>query len=337
MTFYKNLSGVAFVVSLFVLFGGILPDAVSAANLPTCTFSASPATTVYGGTATLEWETTDANTVYINNGIGYVNQSDTISLTGFNSDVIYTLTAINAEGSRECSARVNVDNDDNDYNYLAPTCNITASPESVSYNGSVVLSWSSYGASSARINNDVGYVQKDGSRIVEHITDTTTFSLVVSNDHGSNTCKVTVYKDTVPGGPAPTCTIDINNNVLSWNAYHSNSAQIDNGIGYVTSSGSRVITPSNSTTYTMAVTDSVGRVGYCSETITVPNIYYGGGSYYGSNTYPQYNTEYATYGNTISLGSLPYTGANDVLYVLVMLLVAAGSTFAVYMVGRELV
>ncbi len=340
MTFYKNLSGVAFVVSLFVLFGGILPDAVSAANVPTCTLSASPTTIAYGDTVTLEWKTTGANSVYINNGVGYVNQNDSVSLTGFTGDVTYTLTAINAEGSRECSAKVDVDNDNNNYNYLAPTCNITASPGSVSFNGSVILDWSSYGASSAYLNNGIGYVQKNSSRVVEHITDTTTFKLVVTNEHGSNTCNVTVYKDTFPGGPAPTCTIDIDrdslsysgNALLTWNAYHSNSAQIDNGIGYVTGTGSRLISPNDSTTYTMTVQDSVGRVGYCAKTVTVQ-----GGNYYGSNTYPQYNTGYTTYGNTISLGSIPYTGASDVLYVLVMLLVAVGSTFAVYKVGRELV
>lgn len=343
MTIYKNLSKLVLVVSIFVLFAGVLPESVAAAasgSLPTCTFGADPASISTGGSTTLKWEVKDADSVYINNGIGYVSQDGAVSLTGFPGDVTYMLTAINGNGSQTCTARVDVSDEDGSYNSLAPTCQISATPQSVSYNGSVILNWISNGASSANINSGVGAVQKQGSKVVEHITDTTTFKLSVSNSYGSNICNTTVYKDTVPSGPAPTCTIDIEPNstsyaqraVLTWSAFDSTSAQIDNNIGFVSKSGTKLISPSKSTTYTMAVGDDLGRIGYCSKTLTVA----GGDYLYNTPTYSPQNPYYPQ-SNTISLSSIPYTGADDVLYVLAMLLLAIGSGFALYKFGKELV
>ncbi len=316
---------------------------LSSTAVPTCSFTASPSSIAYGGSSTLEWDTLGASSVYINNGIGYVNAKDSVALTGFSTDVTYTLTAINGNGSKTCSVHIDVDGASTS-NALAPSCNISASPQSVSYNGSVILDWASTGASYASISRGVGVVQKNGSKVVEHITDTTTFKLTVSNTHGSNTCSVTVYRDTTPTGPAPTCTIDVNpdslsyagNAELSWSAYHSTSASIDNSIGAVAQSDSKLVSPSNTTTYTMSVHDNLGRTGYCSKTVTVQ-----GGNYYSgaTNSYSggsAYQAQYQ-YGNTIRLGNLPYTGAGDVLYVLAMLLLAVGSTFTVYKFGKELV
>lgn len=341
---YTTVLGIFAVIAMFAAF---LPANASAA-VPTCTFSTDPVSVANGGSTTLTWDTTDADSVYINNGVGYVNADDPLTLYGFYSDVTYTLTAINGDGATSCEIHIDVE-DSNDGNTLAPTCNIAATPQSVSYNGSVILNWtSSAGAVYASIDNGVGVVQKNGSKVVEHITDTTTFKLLVSNTHGSNTCSVTVYKDTAPGGPAPTCTIDIDperldyagNAMLTWNAYHANSASIDNGIGAVTLTGGKLISPSNSTTYVMTVQDEHNRIGYCSKTVTVQggNYYVNTGGYYGGIASQSVQPVNAyQYSNVVSLSNLPYTGVSEVLYVLAMLLAAVGSVTVLYKFGRELV
>ncbi len=346
MTYTNKSIHMAF-VSIFAVFAIsaiLLPSSASAAA-PTCTFNVNDAYIDSGGSSTLTWDTSNANSVYINNGVGYVDTDGSLTLYGFYTDVTYVLTAKNSDGTTECNTSVHIDDDD--YNYLAPTCDIIASPQSVSFNGSTILTWDSRnGAIYASIDNSIGAVQKQGSMVVENITETTTFKLSVSNKQGSNTCNVTVYRDTMPKGPAPTCRINIDPDtlsygeraVISWNAYHSTSAEIDNGIGTVSLSGNLDIVPSSGATYMMTVQNQYGRVGYCSKSFTVAGggVSGIGGNYYSAGTSHLPVNAYQ-FSNVVSLGSLPYTGVNKTLYIAIMLLTAIGSITLLYKLGREVI
>lgn len=65
---------------------------------PTATFSASPTTTSPGQTVVLTWNTTDADSISIDQGIGAVNASGTTTVSP-TTTTTYTLTASNSGGS----------------------------------------------------------------------------------------------------------------------------------------------------------------------------------------------------------------------------------------------
>ena len=70
---------------------------------PTCSISVSPTTLPYpGGNVTLTWNSQDASSATINNGVGAVSGSDSRSVY-VNSSRTYTMTVSNAAGSASCS------------------------------------------------------------------------------------------------------------------------------------------------------------------------------------------------------------------------------------------
>jgi len=80
-----------------------------------------------------------------------------------------------------------------------PTAIISASPAEIQQGGSVTLSWNSFDAQSAHIDNGIGVVNLNGSTTVtpDH---TTTYTLAVTGPDGSASARVTVM---VLGNPEP--------------------------------------------------------------------------------------------------------------------------------------
>ncbi len=79
-------------------------------NQPTCTLTATPTTTNYGGNSTLSWTTTNATSAGISNGVGAVTpvSSGSLTLTNFTATTTYTMTAANPAASGSCQATVTV-------------------------------------------------------------------------------------------------------------------------------------------------------------------------------------------------------------------------------------
>jgi hypothetical protein len=73
--------------------------------LPVVTFSATPATISPGGSSTLAWNVTNADTINIDQGIGAVAASGSVVVSPAASTT-YTLTAANANGTRTATASV---------------------------------------------------------------------------------------------------------------------------------------------------------------------------------------------------------------------------------------
>jgi hypothetical protein len=69
------------------------------------TFSSSPSTINPGGTSTLSWNVTGANSVSIDNGIGMVNAAGTMAVSPATATV-YILSATNSAGTVTSSAAV---------------------------------------------------------------------------------------------------------------------------------------------------------------------------------------------------------------------------------------
>jgi len=117
----------------------------------------------------------------------------------------------------------------------------------------------------------------------------------------------------------PSCTIRSskgsieygNPTTLTWNSYNAVSANITNVTGYTPLAGSRVVYPNGATNYTMTVSGASGENAICTTSvgIYVPRVY----------EQQPIVREYVTISN------IPYTGANDLPYILALLAVALAS------------
>jgi hypothetical protein len=141
-----------------------------------------------------------------------------------------------------------------------PSISFSASPTSIIQGNSSTLSWSVGGyVTSVSINQGIGGVSSSSSRNVSP-TSTTTYTLTATGEGGTTTRQVTVIV-TIP--PPPTVSFSIspssiclgNSATLSWSATgYVNSVSIDQGIGGVSTSGNRSVSPSSTTTYTITAT-----------------------------------------------------------------------------------
>ncbi|PIR85671.1 hypothetical protein COU14_03075 [Candidatus Kaiserbacteria bacterium CG10_big_fil_rev_8_21_14_0_10_44_10] len=231
-------------------------------------FDVSPNTVPYGGgNVTIAWQTSDATSVSINNGVGTVsaNGSKTVFVS---SDTTFQLTAIGTGGNdTHCVDSVTV----NPPPTPAATCDsFTADRYNVPYNGgNVLLSWETTNASSVSIDNGVGNVSADGSKNV-YVDSTTTYTLTAVGAGGNDTCTVTITKG---AAQAPICDylrvsddeVEEGDDVtLSWETTNATSVSIDNGIGNVSADGSKTVEIDDDTTFTLTAVGTNG-----SDTCTV--------------------------------------------------------------------
>ena len=227
-----------------------------------------------GGTATQDigWVITSGHQTY-------VTYDDTASVkekvqwakdNGFGGMMIYELwtgwVASAPSGQRDPLLRAMVRAINNPPSLL-PTGTFTATPSSVPPGGgTVTLSWTSSNAVSASIDQGIGAVALSGSRTVS-VTSTTTFTLTLTNANGSQTYPATVTVTV----PLPTGTFTATpdslpagggNVTLTWTSSNAVSASIDQGVGTVALSGSRVVAVGLTTTYTLSLTNAGGTQQY---------------------------------------------------------------------------
>jgi len=234
---------------------------VSVGNTPSVSLSANPSSISEGSSSTLTWTSTNATTVSIDQGIGTVSTSGSRSVSP-TVTTTYTITATNGSGSANDTATVTVGNQ--------PVINsFGASPTSIVEGGSSTLSWNISGATSAVIDHNVGDVSSSsGSRSVSP-TVTTTYVLTASNSSGSVTDSITVSVGNVPTVSLTADPSNINegsSTILTWNTTNATSAYINQGIGSVSLNGSRSVSPTVTTTYTITASNNSGDV---SDSVTV--------------------------------------------------------------------
>jgi hypothetical protein len=144
-----------------------------------------------------------------------------------------------------------------------------ASPDSISAGESSSLSWTVTGASTVSIDQGIGNVALTGTRAVAPGA-TTIYTLTASSSAGSVTATTQVIVTAAPP-PTPTSLPVINSftaspsdislgssTTLSWNVSNTTSVTIDNGVGAVGSSGSTIVLPSASTTFTLVASNAAG-------------------------------------------------------------------------------
>ena len=110
-------------------------------------FTRSSGSIVSGSSVTLDWSTSGATSVSINQGIGTVSSSGTRTVTP-TVTTTYTLTATNSNGSRTSTVTVTV----TPVSTAAPTIDsFDVQPRTGSVGDSVTISWATTGATSVQI------------------------------------------------------------------------------------------------------------------------------------------------------------------------------------------
>ena len=221
-------------------------------------FRSSPVIIDPGGSSTLSWSTTGADSLSIDQGIGTV--TGTSVKVSPSVTTMYTLTATNLVGSVKARATVQVRGP-------PKVSRFSASPKTIAPGGRATLSWSVTGADSLSIDQGVGTVT--GTSVKVSLSATTTYTLTATNSLGSVTATAKV---TVRGPPkisrftaTPTTIAKGGRATLSWSVANADRLFIDQGVGTVTGT-SYSVSPSVTTTYKLTATNSVG---LDTETVTV--------------------------------------------------------------------
>ncbi len=225
--------------------------------LPTVTLTAGEITIIRGSSTTLNWTSTNATVLSIDNGVGAVTPvsagSTTISPI---VTTIYIITAIGPSGTETATVTVTV-------NEPVPTVTLISDVSTVNIGDPVLLSWTSTDATSLDIDNGVGAVTPitSGSTSVNP-TVTTTYTITATGPGGTETASVTITVPvpTVTLTATETTIINGNSTTLNWTSLNATSLLIDNGVGTVTpvASGNVEISPTVTTTYTITATGPSG-------------------------------------------------------------------------------
>ncbi len=217
---------------------------------PTASLNANPPSVTSGNCSTLNWSTTDATDVSLNQGIGSVSTSGSRQVCPTTSTA-YTLTVSGPGGSLSPSPEVTVTVAASS---SAPTGTIGVDPVFLDRGECSALSWSTTDATSQSIDQGIGSVAASGSQRICP-TETTTYTLTASGSGGSlspePTATVTVEQPKPDGDlfADPERISRGQCSTLSWITRDTPIRSIDQGIGSVAASGSRSVCPTETTTY----------------------------------------------------------------------------------------
>ncbi len=250
----------------------------SAPQAPTVNISANPTNVSYNGTSTLSWSSTNATsctaTAGTNGWMGPKNTSGTFYTGNLTSTTNYIITCTGNGGTASDSATVSVGAQP----VNPPTVNLTASPTSVSYGGSTVLSWNVTNATSCTANSNPAtnftgsQNANSGSMTISNLTSTTYFNLTCSGNGGTAMDTVNVLVGSQPVNP-PTVSISANptsinsgsSTTLNWSSTNANSClassfpSTNQWTGTKNTSGSiQISNLTNSTTFHISCTGNGG-------------------------------------------------------------------------------
>lgn len=246
---------VGVVVFAFLAFPAfaILPIHVEGAPAPapTVSFSASPDDIATGQTSTLVWNTTDATSVTIDNGIGSEPLSGSVVVQP-TLTTTYTLTASGPGGTVSRQVTVKVTN--------RPIISFVGNPSLIVSGSPATLFWSVANSRSIFIDNGVGFVAPSGS-IDVFPTTTTTYTMTAVGNAGDSFAAVTINVIEVPKILSFTATPSAippgGTSTLQWSVSGVEFATID-PVGGVFANGSIDVSPTKTTVYRITATNAAG-------------------------------------------------------------------------------
>ena len=245
--------------------------------LPTCDITAHPSTITKGDSSELRWTTNNATSASLNQGIGAVatgsNQTRAVSPTQTRT---YTMTVENDKGeTATCTTKITVEQP------AAPQCvAFESDPNSIKKGNSATLAWEVKNATRVAINQGIGDVSDRDSQTVTPAADTVYVMTVFGTHEQKVTCTTSVLvTEPETSTPLPTCELTATpssfshsggNTILSWSTMNADTVSLNQGIGEVSTSGSRNQAVSTSVTYQLTATNETGSVD-CSASVTVAN------------------------------------------------------------------
>ncbi|HEV7428279.1 MAG TPA: hypothetical protein VGQ46_18130 [Thermoanaerobaculia bacterium] len=228
---------------------------------PMISFSASPANIAAGQSSTLIWNTTNATSVSIDNGVGSQPVSGSVGVQPVLTTT-YTLTATGPGGTQTSQASVTVSN--------RPSITFTSSPATVVAGSSATLTWSVTNSTSVSIDNGIGAKPASGSTSVTP-TETTTYTLTAVGTGGFSSAQATVTVIDVPRitfTANPPIIAAGGSSTLSWSVTGVDIVSIDHGVGSVLANSSVKVSPTQTTIYRLTATNAAGTVS-ATATVTV--------------------------------------------------------------------
>ena len=239
---------------------------------PTCDLDASPSTIMNGSSSVLSWTTTNASSASLSQGIGAVTAGSGSKSVSPGITTTYTMTALGAGGSATCQKTITVTSQP------VPFCSVHLAASEID--------WTSTNATSVIIVPTTASPAVGSSLPLDGMHnfnpnlaagETHSYKMTATGSGGSVICEATLA---IPPNPAPTCSLDASplsimaggSSSLSWATTNVSSVSINQGIGSVsTGGGTRSVSPSDTTTYTLTALGAGGTV-TCQKTVTVsPN------------------------------------------------------------------
>ncbi len=230
-----------------------------------CSISATKKTITAGESTTISWDSENAVSAVMDNGVGSVAVSGSKKVSP-TVTTTYTITFKDKNGkTKTCEVTIVVTPPPSD-----PMCTLDADKSVLEYGGGTVrLTWDSENTNSGSMDNGVGILEHhNGSKDVQ-VTKTTTFTATFIGDYNKKvTCKKTITVKPKTVDYTPSCTMSLSPETvvqgkgdsvtLTWDASNVDSGFIDNGIATVSPSGSRTFIPNQETLYTGTFTGKYG-------------------------------------------------------------------------------
>jgi hypothetical protein len=222
-------------------------------------FIATPSTIQAGQSATLTWETVNADSVTIDNGVGQQPASGSFQVTPTQT-TIYNLTAVGPGGTAALPVTVTVQASGE-----PRVIRFDATPSTIPVGGTSTLVWETDSAVSVSIDNGVGAQAAKGSvTVTPQQTTTYTLTAIGATSQVTDTVVVTVAAANAPVvltfAAQPQAVQAGGSTTLSWTTQNATSVDIDNGAGTsLPANGSVQVTPTQTTTYTLTATGPAGQ------------------------------------------------------------------------------
>lgn len=231
---------------------------------PTLEFEADPVSVAPNGTSTLSWDSTDATSCVASDGWSGSKSLDGSEVVTVSATTTYTLVCGNGVSTSTESVTVHVVDEPEP----EPTVEITADPTTIEEGDSSELSWNSENATSCTASNGwTGSKALDGTEEVSP-TATTTYAIECTGPGGTAQDSVTIT--VTEAQDAPTVSLDADptevtpgagsaTSTLTWT---TNDADLciatDGWSGTKNLSGSEIVEPNATTTYTLECSNEAG-------------------------------------------------------------------------------
>jgi phospholipase C len=161
--------------------GGATATTTASVSIMTVALNAAPATVSAGQSATLSWNSANAASLSIDQGVGAVSGPSGSITVDPAATTTYTITATNGTATATAQTIVN-----------APlSVSLAASPANVTSGQQAVLSWKSRGASTLSIDNGVGTVAAPAGNVSVSPAQTTTYNITGTDSGGHTTTAAT--------------------------------------------------------------------------------------------------------------------------------------------------